>query len=394
MKKVFNYAFLAFLALSLSTTFVSCSDENEDKPLSQQEERDKAYNEIADAFVNNTVVPTYEQMALKASALVEDLKTYRKNPTQDNLNKACEDFLLSRQWWERSEAFLFGAASDFGIDPHIDSWPLDLPALQKYLATATNIEELNGEDFDIAARTKLGQELLGYHGVEYILFEEGKPRVAGSIEDKYLVYAIAVAGDLRNSCWQLLTSWAGKEYASKLDADLVKHIIEDVELPVTVGGKGFSYGENILMAGKPGSLYSSWVNALQSIVSGCNDICDEVGTSKIGSAHTGQDISYIESPYSRMSIEDFHNNIISVENVYYGGIEGKRGKASMHNYMAKNNKAMDMEVVNAIKEAKDAIKGMKAPFVENYKDASCEKAMDACKALDETLSKLKSALEK
>ena len=102
MKKVFNYAFLAFLALSLSTTFVSCSDENEDKPLSQQEERDKAYNEIADAFVNNTVVPTYEQMALKASVLVEDLKTYRTNPTQDNLNKACEDFLLSRQWWERS----------------------------------------------------------------------------------------------------------------------------------------------------------------------------------------------------------------------------------------------------------------------------------------------------
>lgn len=271
---------MAFLALSLSTTFVSCSDENEDKPLSQQEERDKAYNEIADAFVNNTVVPTYEQMALKASALVEDLKTYRKNPTQDNLNKACEDFLLSRQWWERSEAFLLVPLLILVLIRISTHGLSTLPALQKYLATATNIEELNGEDFDIAARTKLGQELLGYHGVEYILFEEGKPRVAGSIEDKYLVYAIAVAGDLRNSCWQLLTSWAGKEYASKLDADLVKHIIEDVELPVTVGGKGFSYGENILLAGKPGSLYSSWVNALQSIVSGCNDICDEVGTSK------------------------------------------------------------------------------------------------------------------
>ena len=398
MKKYLNYTFAACLGLMLPAMFTACSDDNNDDNAKTEEqkrleERNKAYADIVDAFINKTVVPTYERMALSASELVKDLQTYRKNQTQANLNKACEDFITSRMWWERSEAFLFGAASDFGIDPHIDSWPLDLPALQKYLATATNIEELDGDDYDIAARTKLGQELLGYHGVEYILFENGKPRNAGSIEDKYIVYAIAVAGDLRNSCWQLLASWAGKKYASKLDADLVNHIIDDVELSITVGGGELSYGENILLAGKPGSLYRSWVDALQAIVNGCNGICDEVGSSKIGSAHTGEDVSYIESPYSQRSINDFHDNITSVENVYYGGIEGNRG-ASMHEYMAKHNKGMDMKVVGAIEKAKTAIKNMKAPFVLNYKDASCKVAMDACKELDETLSELKNELAK
>lgn len=390
MNKLFSYAFVASIGLLFIAPLSSCN--HGEITISDDEQRDKAYQEIAETFVNKTVVPTYTKMAIKAADLVEDLRAYRKTPTQENLNKACEDFIESRSWWERSEAFLFGAANDFGIDPHIDSWPLDLPALQKYLEKAANIEELDGEDSDIVARTKLGQELLGFHGVEYILFQDGKPRTAGSISDEHLIYAIAVAGDLRNSCWQLLTAWAGEGYASKLNKELVKHILEDVELKVLVGGQ-FSYGENMVKAGQPGSIYRSWINAMEAIVSGCNDICDEVGTSKIGSAHTGEDISYIESPYSQRSIRDFYDNITSVENVYLGGIEGNRG-ASLHQYMQTHNKAMDAKVLKAIDTAKNAIKSMKAPFVLNYKDAGCKTAMDACKALDETLSELKQELAK
>ena len=390
MNKLFSYAFVASIGLLFIAPLSSCN--HGEVTISDDEQRDKAYQEIAETFVNKTVVPTYTKMAQKTVDLVEDLRAYRKTPTQENLNKACEDFIESRSWWERSEAFLFGAANDFGIDPHIDSWPLDLPALQKYLEKAANIEELDGEDSDIVARTKLGQELLGFHGVEYILFQDGKPRTAGSISDEHLIYAIAVAGDLRNSCWQLLTAWAGEEHASKLNKELVKHILEDVELKVLVGGQ-FSYGENMVKAGQPGSIYRSWINAMEAIVSGCNDICDEVGTSKIGSAHTGEDISYIESPYSQRSIRDFYDNITSVENVYLGGIEGNRG-ASLHQYMQTHNKAMDAKVLKAIDNAKNAIKSMKAPFVLNYTDAGCKTAMDACKALDETLSELKQELAK
>ena len=37
-----------------------------------------------------------------------------------NVKATCETFLEARAWWEKSEAFLYGAATDFGIDPHIE----------------------------------------------------------------------------------------------------------------------------------------------------------------------------------------------------------------------------------------------------------------------------------
>ncbi len=58
-------------------------------------------------------------------------------------------------------------------------------------------------DGDIYAGEKLGNSLLGFHGIEYILFEDGSPKSVLEISDLHLTYAVAVAGDLRNRCWQL-----------------------------------------------------------------------------------------------------------------------------------------------------------------------------------------------
>ena len=65
--------------------------------------------------------------------------------------------------------------------------------------------------------------------------------------------------------------------------------------------------------------------AMQQIIDGCMDISDEVGTSKIGKPHTGEDKNYIESPYSENSITDFYDNILSIQNSYMGGIDGYFG---------------------------------------------------------------------
>ena len=69
MKRLSNYCFAAILGLIFSMSFTACSDDNGDDTkkdeLKKQEERDKAYAEIVDAFIHKTVVPTYEKMALK-----------------------------------------------------------------------------------------------------------------------------------------------------------------------------------------------------------------------------------------------------------------------------------------------------------------------------------------
>ena len=53
--------------------------------------------------------------------------------TQTALDAACNQWKVARADWERSEAFLFGAADKYSIDPHTDTWPVDQTALATVL---------------------------------------------------------------------------------------------------------------------------------------------------------------------------------------------------------------------------------------------------------------------
>ena len=174
--------------------FASCSDNNDPTP-DDSSAKDAKFEAIAKQYLANTVNITYQNLADKTELLVDQLKALRADKTDANVRTACKTFLEARAWWEKSEAFLFGAAGDFGIDPHIDSWPLDLDGLLVALKNDAQIAAMDSEDGDAYAGNKLGAELLGFHGIEYIIFKDGAAKPASEITDKDLVYAIAVAGD-------------------------------------------------------------------------------------------------------------------------------------------------------------------------------------------------------
>ena len=344
--------------------------------------------QVIEQYVDHTIAPTYLNLANYTDRLVDELEAFRTSRSQSDLNKVCETFLAARAWWEKSEAFLFGAASDFGIDPHIDSWPLDVDAFNNLMNSPNMLAALAGEDGDVVAGEQLGNALLGFHGIEYILFRDGQVRSAGDITDMQMVYAVAVAGDLRNRCFQLEVSWIG-DAAPKSHRDKV----EELELNTTVNSSDNSYGDNLKLAGNPGSTYASTVTGLMAIVDGCKTIADEVGTSKIGKPYNGEDPNYIESPYSQKSIEDFYNNILSIQNAYYGGIEGQRNdKLSLHTYVKKMDNKLDNEVEEAIQNALDKINAMPRPFVSNFTNPANAEAIEACQNLDDVLSKVNEAL--
>ena len=344
--------------------------------------------QVIEQYVNHTIAPTYSNLALYTDRLVNDLEAFQSSQSQSDLNKVCETFLAARAWWETSEAFLFGAASDFGIDPHIDSWPLDVDAFNNLMNSPNMLAALAGEDGDVVAGEQLGNALLGFHGIEYILFSNGQPRNASEITASQMDYAIAVAGDLRNRCFQLEVSWIG-DAAPQSHRDKV----EELELNTTVNGGNYNYGDNLKKAGNSGSTYASTVTGLMVIVDGCKTIADEVGTSKIGKPYNGEDPNYIESPYSQKSIEDFYNNILSIQNAYYGGIEGQRNdKLSLHAYVKKMDNKLDNEVEEAIQNALDKINAMPLPFVSNYTNPANAEAIEACQSLDDVLSKVNEAL--
>ena len=380
-----------FPALAAALLLVSCS-ENDSPVVPGVDEKDAAYEAIARQYLDNTVNITYANLADYAELLVTDLQNLQVDKTDANVRKACESFLEARKWWERSEAFLYGAAADFGIDPHIDSWPLDRAGLVAEMANASHIASLAAEDGDVWAGAHLGPELLGFHGIEYIIFANGAPNAAAAIPDNELIYAIAVAGDLRNKTYQLELSWAG---ADAVKAARLAKVDEELEWPFTVANTGISYTDNMLSAGKAGSTYRTWTHAMEAIVDGCIDIADEVGTQKIGKPHTGEDVNYIESPYSQKSIIDFHDNMTSIENAYMGGIPERRNEAhSMHAYIASVNPELDARLVAAIENAKNKITAMQAPFVQYFTHASAGEAMEACRDLADVLTEVKQQLSK
>ena len=384
MNKFLKSAALFAASILLTVGISSCNKTNETTDEANIETKDA----IIKQYLNHTVYPTYGKLATHAEALVDDLKTLKANMTQANLEKACASFLEARHWWEMSEAFLFGAASDFGIDPHIDSWPLDETEFNRLMANPQMLEDLDGENGAIVARERLGNALLGFHGLEYVLFRNGQARPVGEITHDMMIYAVAVSGDLRNSCYHLEVSWNANAPQAH------KNLMEELEFNTTVNSSDNTYGDNMTLAGQAGSSYPTRTNALQAILDGCVTISDEVGTSKIGKPFSGEDPTYVESPYSQKSISDFTDNIMSIQNAYMGGIEGQRDEnLSLHHFIKDFNPALDTKVVNAINNAIDKIKNMKAPFVNNYADASAGEAMEACQELSEILDEAKAALK-
>ena len=381
--------------------FTSCSNDDDAPTVETSNAEIEA---IVDQYLNNTVNITYSKLADGTAQLYDQLVAMREKAkagtqiTQDEIDKACETFLGARKNYEESEAFLFGAATDFGIDPHIDSWPLDLDGLKIALTNTKQIEAMDGDDGPAYAGSALGSALLGFHGIEYILFRDGQHRTAESLNGKdaglnnmegrlELIYAAAVAGDLRNSCYQMEVSW------NPANADHTK-VVEDLGLNHTVAGKNLSYSENMRKAGQPGSTYSSWIETLSDIVyAGCQNISNEVGDVKIGKPHgtsteEEQDPNYIESPYSYNSITDFTDNLLSIQNSLFGGREdvGRDETKSVYAYLNKRNPQLAAQMKSDLDAALAAVKAMKFPFVHNTGDASVGKAQDACTKLTNTLT--------
>ena len=385
MKHLFKSAAIVAASLLLAVNFSSCKD-----PQDNTEEANKAQKEaIVKQYLNHTVYPTYANLAEKTDALVENLESLKANKTQANVNAATVTFLEARKWWEMSEAFLFGAASDFGIDPHIDSWPLDEDAFNNLMASPNMIAALANDEDGMVAGEQLGNALLGFHGIEFILFRNGQPRDVNEITDDMMTYIVAVSRDLRNRCFQLEVSWNANAPQAHKD------LMEELEFNTTVNGGDNTYGENMLQAGQAGSTFATFTNALEAIADGCIDIADEVGTSKIGKCHTGEDVTYVESPYSQKSITDFYDNITSIKNAYMGGMESQRDEAlSLHAYIQDNNKELDNKAMNAIENAMTKIQAMKAPFVQFYADASAGEAMEACQELSDVMAEVKAEFGK
>lgn len=349
---------MAFSAL-ISTSIVACSDSDGDD--SNLLIKENMLQSAMTPYVNKTVIPTYKAMADAAIDMYDKCVAMQEahtagNLTTDMIKAAGEAWNTSRKYWELSEAFLFGAAADYNIDPHIDSWPLDKTAMDNMLNNAGQMAQMSPE----YVGNNLGYGLLGFHAVEYMLFQLDASETQSlphnlTYTKEEMIYLTSVAGDLRNQCVRLEASWAGLDNVSSEKQE----ILEEAELEPT-----FDYGSSMINAGKGGSKYVNYQDAAEEIIQGCIDIADEVGNTKIGRPVNGsstEDKNYIESPYSLNSIVDFTDNIISIQNAYAGS---NAGDASISGYIQHIDPTLDAELKAAIEKSIATIKKIPEPFAK------------------------------
>ena len=325
----------------------------------------------------------------------DDANTITVTGSQAALDQACSDWKVARANWENTEAFLFGAADVYSIDPHTDTWPVAANDLADVLR-----DEKAMSDLDNFIKTA-NSGILGYHGLEYVLFREGQPRKIDQLTNLEYNYICAVAKDLYNATATLEAAWDSKES----NAERQKIAKEYVATHLAIDDDGNQSGslESFQNFGKafknPGT--GDWETALDAtleIISGCQDIIGEVGQSKIGLPYTGEDASYIESPYAYNSITDFYDNIVSCKNALYGQMDATSPNEKSLIYFCQNagNATLAAQANNVISKLDNAlakIKAMKAPFALNYSDSSCKVAIDALGELDDALGEMAETLK-
>lgn len=370
------------LAVGLSFAVISC-DDNDDPKTNTDKDLDATQVATLAQYVDNVVVTTYKNLAdaaLEMQNAVAKLHT-EGGLTQENVKAACDTWIKARKYWEQSEAFLYGAAGDYNIDPHIDSWPLDKTQLDNLLANEKIMENF---DADYAGENLAGG-LLGFHAVEYVIFKEGAAKPVAEITANETKYAAGVSEDLARQAVRLEAAWAGVE---NLTAAKQK-ILEDTELEPTR-----NYGEELKAAGNSGNKkYPTLKAGFEEILGGAIGIADEVGNTKINDPVESGNVLDVESWYSWNSLTDFQDNIISIQNAYLGGVEGNRDEAkSVSAYIKTRNAALDTEVKAAIENAIKEIQTIGEPFRNHLNEADTKKAIEACNTLMSKLEAAKTAV--
>jgi len=317
------------------------------------------FQPILTHIAKNIITETYIDLHAKTSELITAIETLQSTPTEANLEAARQAWRDSRKPWEQSEGFLFGPVATNGIDPSLDSWPVNVVDLDAVLSSPSVLTEEYVDGLEGTLR--------GFHTLEYLLWGTDGAKTIGAFTAREFEYLIATAQCLENDAFELKNSWEE-------------------------AGENFQI--NIADAGEANSIYVSQKSALQEIVNGMIAIADEVGNGKINDPFTQLDITLEESRFSANSKEDFMDNIRSIQNVYLGNyvLNGE----GITVYIASIDPDLDTQIKAEIQSAIDLIEAIPGTFTTAIFDSptAVANAQEAVRNLQEELeSKVKPIID-
>jgi uncharacterized iron-regulated protein len=271
------------------------------------------------------VVQTYRDLDSTAAALHWACQALESSTTQATLDAARQAWRDARVFWEQSEGFLFGPVDTRGLDPAIDSWPVNKIDLDAVLAGSA---KLTPEYVDALEGT-----LKGFHTIEYLLFGENSTKTPAQFTARQFEYLSACAQSLRFATTALYQAWAPEHE---------------------------NYAAKLIQAGS-NNVYPSQKNAIEELVNGLVIIADEVGNGKINDPFAQMDLTLEESQFSNNSKADFADNMRSIQNIYTGRYRFIAGP-SLSDWVRKNNPALDDKVRAHINDAITSIENIPGTF--------------------------------
>lgn len=300
----------------------------------------------------NVILKTYEDLKDKAADLQAACATLQNTPSLANLQIARAAWVAARAPWEQSEGFLFGPVDQEGLDPSLDSWPVNVTDLNNVLASGNAITP-----------TFLSNQegtLKGFHTIEYLLWGTNGQKQVGAFTAREFEYLAACAAVLASDAAQLFSLW-----------DLSD-------------GK---YVSNLVNAGASSSIYVSQKAALEEMTNGLIVIADEVGNGKINEPLATQDLTLEESRFSANSKADFADNIRSIRNIYLGMYLNFGDQKGISDIISERDAALDTQIKTQIDEAIAAIIAIPGTFSDAVinNQAAVTTAQTKVRTLQETL---------
>ncbi|WP_413576955.1 imelysin family protein [Bdellovibrio sp. HCB290] len=260
--------------------------------------------EIISHVSYNVIAATYVEFAHSTVSLKQAVDIFVQTPNESTLAQVQAAWRGARMPWESSEAFLFGPVDSLGIDPMLDTWPLNRQDLDSVLASSSPIttDMIRG----------LGTNLQGFHTLEYLLFGDGvhtNSRPLSQFTQRHFEYLQAAAQLEMEYAVALANSWT------------THYNPEDASTP--------GYAVIFAQPGVSNPFYTSDAAVMEELVNGMIAIADEVANAKIAEP-MGADINsansgLIESPFSWNSLNDYTFNIRSIYSVYTGTYRTSKG---------------------------------------------------------------------
>ncbi len=352
LTKLFCRTLSALLVLSIGLigcSLTGCGSDDDDVTTAAEESVFDASTTLND-FANKVVLATYTDLDNKAGELLGAVQALNAAPNQAHLELAQAAWKAARTPWEQSEAFLFGPVDTQGLDPALDSWPVNRVDLDGVLNSGQGLTE--------ASIDALEDTLKGFHTIEYLLFRDGDQRKAEDITPRELEYLTATTENLKAKTAQLRRAWEAS---------------------------GENYAGEVANAGDTSTIYQSQKDAMQEMVNGMIVIADEVANGKISDPFNESDTTLVESQFSFNSISDFQDNIRGIQNVYMGKFMADgQGLNEFVNGVDPN---LDARFQTEVQTAIDTIGAIPDPFRDSItaQRAAVQAAIDAVSTVQQTL---------